>query len=108
MKDFVTSMGINPKQTSLRSPWQNGICERLIGTLRRDLLDHVIALDEDHLRRMLKGYVRYYHGDRTHLSLGKDSPRGRPIEPKLVECTQVVAQPKCGGLHHRYTWANVA
>jgi transposase InsO family protein len=108
VKTFVISMGIIPKQTSPRCPWQNGICERLIGTLRRELLDHVIVLDEEHLRRLLKDFVRYYHDDRTHLTLGKDCPHARPLEPRADEGNQVTGESRCGGLHHRYTWAAAA
>lgn len=108
VKGFVATMGITPKQTSPRSPWQNGHSERVIGTLRRDLLDHVVALNEDHLRRMLKGYLSYYHQDRTHLGLGKDSPRGRPMDHAPGARGQIVAERRCGGLHHRYRWGQLA
>ena len=75
--------------------------ERLIGTLRRECLDHVVVLSHAHLRRVLRAYLAYYHEPRTHLSLGKDSP-----EPRLVERPdrgRIVATPMVGGLHHRYT-----
>lgn len=108
VKAFVASMGIIPKQTSFRSPWQNGACERVIGTLRRDLLDHVIVLNESHLRRLLKNYLRYYHDDRTHLGLAKDCPRRRPVDSRPDECSQVGGFPRCGGLHHRYVWERTA
>ena len=75
--------------------------ERLIGSIRRDCLDHVIVLDEDHLRRILVSYLDYYHEARTHLSLDKDSPTPREVEP--VEKGRVVAFPMVGGLHHRYS-----
>jgi transposase InsO family protein len=70
----VKSFGIEPKRTSFRSPWQNGVAERWVGNCRRDLLDHVIVLNERHMRRLMKEYVRYYHDDRTHLSLAKGTP----------------------------------
>lgn len=108
VKDFVTSMGILPKQTSFRSPWQNGACERVIGTLRRDLLDHVIVLNESHLRRLLRNYLRYYHVDRTHLGLDKDSPSGRSVDSKPDANSQVMALPRSGGLHHCYVWERAA
>lgn len=108
VKGFVAAMGITPKQTSPRSPWQNGHCERVIGPLRRDLLDHVVVLGEDHLRRLLRDYLCYYHEDRTHLALGKDAPRGRPPDPSYGVGCQIVAKPRCGGLHHRYQWGRVA
>ncbi len=71
----VKQNGTEPVRTAFRSPWQNGIAERWVGSVRRDLLDHVIVLNQRHLRRLLKEYVRYYHEDRTHLGLGKDTPR---------------------------------
>jgi transposase InsO family protein len=73
----VKSLGIRPKRTSFRSPWQNGVTERWVGSCRRDLLDHVIVLNERHLMRLMKEYVRYYHDDRTHLTLAKGTPTGR-------------------------------
>jgi putative transposase len=83
-----------------RSPWQNPFAERVIGTIRRELLDHVIVLNERHLRRQLRDYLGYYHGSRTHLSLEKDAPEPREIQPP--EYGRVRAIPQVGGLHHRY------
>src|SRR5450631_1653147 len=74
-----TQNGLAPVRTAFRSPWQNGIAERWIGSVRRDLLDHVIVLNQRHLRRLLKEYLCYYHEDRTHLRLGKDTPCGRAV-----------------------------
>lgn len=73
----IRSFGIQPKRTSFRSPWQNGIAERFVGSCRRDLFDHVIVLNERHLKRLMTEYVRYYHDDRTHLGLEKQTPGGR-------------------------------
>jgi hypothetical protein len=81
--------------------WQNGFAERWIGSLRRDCLGHVIAINERQLRRVIRSYVDYYHADRTHLGLEKDAPEKRPIEPR--EIGAVVAFSWVGGLHHRYT-----
>src|SRR6266481_6981230 len=86
--------------SSPRSPWQNPFAERVIGTLRRELLDHVIVLSEGHLRRRLRSYLRYYHGSRTHLALEKDAPQPRAVEPP--DLGRVVAVPHIGGIHHRY------
>jgi hypothetical protein len=86
--------------TAPRSPWQNPFAERVIGTIRRELLDHVIVLNEGHLRRRLHSYLRYYNGSRTHLALEKDAPEPRAVEPP--EHGRVVALPHVGGLHHRY------
>jgi hypothetical protein len=73
----------------------------MIGTIRGELLDHVIVIDEGHLRHQLRRYLRYYHGSRTHLSLAKDAPESRAVEHP--ELGRVVALPQVGGLHHRYT-----
>jgi putative transposase len=88
-----------PKRTSFRSPWQNGIAERWVGSCRRDLLDHIVALNERHLKRLLAEYVRYHHEDRTHLGLEKATPDCRI---RSVASGRVLAQERLGGLHHRY------
>jgi putative transposase len=80
MIETVKSFGIQPKRTSYRSPWQNGVAERWVGNCRRDLLDHVIVVNERHLKRLMNEYVRYYHEDRTHLGLAKGTPAGRGAE----------------------------
>ena len=79
----------------------NPYVERLIGTLRRDCIDHVIVLNDNHLRRILRDYLTYYHGCRTHLSLDKDSPEPRSVEPS--DHGRIVEFPMVGGLHHRYS-----
>ena len=86
--------------TAPRSPWQNAFAERVIGTIRCELFDHVIVLNEQHLRRRLRSYLRYYHGSRTHLALDKDAPEPRDVEPP--EEGRVIGLPQVGGLHHRY------
>lgn len=100
--DTIKSFGITPMQTSFRSPWQNGVAERWIGNCRRDLLDHVIVVGERHLKRLMNEYIRYYHDDRTHLGLEKQTPGGRPVASKAVTPTNIVVMPRLGGLHHRY------
>ena len=95
------NLGIEDVRTSPRSPWQNPYVERLIGSIRRECLDHIVILNEKHLRRVLREYLSYYSEARTHLGLGKDCPQGRTIEPP--EAGRVVALPQVGGLHHRYT-----
>ena len=97
----VSNLGIEDVRTSPRSPWQNPYVERLIGSIRRECLDHVVILNEHHLRRVLREYVSYYSEARTHLGLGKDCPVARAVEPP--EAGRVVALPQVGGLHHRYT-----
>ena len=95
----MRSLKMTPVRTSIRSPWQNGVAERWVGSCRRDLLDHVIALDERHLKRLLSQYVSYYHDDRTHLGLDKQTPAGRV---RSLEKGTVICQQRVGGLHHRY------
>jgi putative transposase len=104
----LRSMNIEPTRASYRSPWQNGVAERFVGTLRRELLDHIIVLDDRHLRRLLGEYLRYYLKDRTHLGLDKDAPWARPVEPRPARPATVHARPRVGGLHHRYYWRAAA
>ena len=99
-RDRVQAMAIEEVVTAPRSPWQNAYVERIIGSIRRECLDHVIVFDERHLRRVLSTYFEYHHRSRTHLSLGKDCPEPRPIQPPSAGT--VIAFPKVGGLHHRY------
>jgi len=82
-----------------RSPWQNPYCERLVGSIRRECLDHVIVLNERHLRRILRSYFDYYLNSRTHLSLDRNAPIEREVEPPCLG--RIVAVPQVGGLHHR-------
>ena len=93
-------LDIEETVTAPRSPWQNPYAERVIGSIRRECLDHLVILGELHLKRILASYAEYYHSARTHLSLGKDTPGGRPIQSpdrgKIVELKHV------GGLHHEY------
>jgi transposase InsO family protein len=94
------AMGIEEVLSTPRSPWQRAYVERLIGTIRRECLDHVIVFNETSLRRHLQGFTDYYHRSRTHLSLKKDTPEPRPIQPPSAG--QIIAIPEVGGLHHRY------
>jgi putative transposase len=96
----VKGMGVGEVLTAPQSPWQNPFAERLIGSIRRECLNHVLVLGERHLRRTLARYFVYYHGARTHLSLEKDAPHGRAIE--RPELGKVVSIREVGGLHHRY------
>ena len=93
-------IGIHEVRTAPRSPWQNAYVERLIGSIRRECLDHVIVLRESGLRRILKSYFAYYERSRTHLSLAKDAPIPRAQQPP--ELGRVIELPEVGGLHHRY------
>jgi putative transposase len=94
----VDIMGIKEVLSAPRSPWQRAYVERVIGSIRRECLDHVIVFDEDSLRRTLRSYFSYYHRSRLHLSLDKDSPDPRPVQSvgRIIACREV------GGLHHRY------
>ena len=96
----IKNMGIKEVQIAPRSPWQNPYCERLIGSIRRDVLDHVIVLHEHHLRRLLTRYFAYYQQFRTHLSLAMDCPEPRPIHPPAWG--KVIAVSEVGGLHYHY------
>jgi len=96
----IESMGIKQVLISAQSPWQNPFVERLIGSIRRECLDHIIIFNEKHLRRVLKKYCKYYHESRTHLGLDKDCPKTRPIEPP--DLGLIKAESMVGGLHHRY------
>jgi transposase InsO family protein len=92
------AMGIRDKPIAPASPWQNGFAERLIGSIRRECLDHVVVLGETHLRRILKSYADYYNSVRTHRSLHKDAPISRPIHQTGI----IRSHPILGGLHHHY------
>lgn len=94
----LRAMGIRDKPTAPAPPWQNGFAERLIGSIRRDCLDHVIVLGEAHLRRILKSYADYYHDVRPHRSLNKDAPVSRPVQRTGV----ITSNPILGGLHRHY------
>jgi transposase InsO family protein len=99
--DFIRrlrAMGIRDRPTAPRSPWQNGYCERAIGSIRRDCLDHVVVVGERHLRRLLRSYTTYYNQARTHLPDNKDAPSPRTIHT----VGRIVQTPFLGGLHHLY------
>jgi putative transposase len=94
----VRSLGMKEVITAPRSPWQNAFVERLIGSIRRECLDHVVVLSQRHLHHLLKNYLTYYHRSRTHLALAKDAPEPRAI----MRQGEIIAIPQVGGLHHRY------
>ena len=94
----LRAMGIRDKPIAPASPWQNGFAERLIGSIRRECLDHIIVLGEVHLRRILKSYARYYDGVRTHRSLNEDAPVSRPVQRSGFISSHAIL----GGLHHHY------
>ena len=94
----LRAMGIRDKPTAPASPWQNGFAERLIGSIRRECVDHIIVLGEAHLRRILKSYAKYYNRVRTHRSLNKDAPVSCPVQRTGVISSRAIL----GGLHHQY------
>ena len=100
--ETIQSFGVTPKRTSFRSPWQNGVAERFVGNCRRDLLDQVIVMNAQHLERLMTEYLRYYHDDRTHLGLEKQTPGDRKPVSRSVGSGKIIAMPRLGGLHHRY------
>ncbi len=110
VRQWLIDSAVKPKRISVQIPWQNGVCERWIGSCRRELLAHVVVFGERHLRNLLRDYVDYYHSDRCHLSLDKDTPEGRAMERKPSESAKVLSLPKdaVGGIHHRYTWKEAA
>jgi len=103
----VPAFGICPRRTALRSPWQNGTAERFVGSVRRELIDHVVVLHDDHLRRLLGGYIEYFNTERVHTAIS-DAPEGRAVEHRPSDRAKVVGLPRVGGLHHRYVWAEAA
>jgi putative transposase len=96
----LASLNVEEVVTAPHSPWQNPYCERIVGTLRRELLDHVIVVNERHLYRLLSSYLTYYHQARPHMSLDHNAPEPRAVEGP--EHGHIVAEPMVGGLHHRY------
>jgi transposase InsO family protein len=94
----LRAMGIRDKPISVGSPWQNCFAERLIGSIRRECVDHLVVFGEQHLRRVLRSYALYYNEARTHRSLNKDAPLSRPVQP----IGRIVSHALVGGLHHRY------
>jgi putative transposase len=97
-RDQVAAMNINEVLSAPRSPWRRAYVERVIGSIRRECLDHVIVFNEESLRRTLRSYFSYYHRSRLHLSLDKDSPDSRSVQ----SVGRVISFPEVGGLHHRY------
>jgi hypothetical protein len=104
----LNATDLKPKRTSVPAPWQNGLAERWGGSCRREILDHVIALNEQHLRRLIREYVNYPHNDRMHDALEKDTPNRRPVESKSTANSILISMPRLGGLHHRDSWQQAA
>ncbi len=106
-QNCVKNMDIIEVKTAPKSPWQNPYVERFIKSIIRDCLDHMIVLNKVHLKRVLADYFGYYHHDRTHLGLKKETPFGRPLQ-KRPKNGQLIKFPRVGGLHHRYEWRKAA
>ena len=106
--EVVESLGVKEILTAPRSPKMNSHCERLIGSIRREALNHHIIIDEKHLHQIMTHYVDYYHNDRTHLALEKDTPHEREIQERPEGDAVLVEEPRLGGLHHRYYWQKAA
>jgi putative transposase len=109
--ELTNAVGTVTEVNSLDEAQSSGPTEyprRTVGSCRREILDHVIALNERHLLRLLRDYVSYHHQDRVHDSLEKDTPDKRPIEPKPAATANVTSLPRLGGLHHRYSWSEAA
>src|SRR3989454_1284026 len=100
-------MTMRATRSAFQSPWQNGTAERFVGTVRRELLDHVVVLSEDHLRRLLREYVAYYNTERVHTSIA-DAPEVRASEAKPSGSARILRLRRVGGLHGRYTWREAA
>ncbi len=105
--EAIKSFGIESKRTAFQSPWQNGTAERWVGSCKREIIDHVIVFNEEHLRRLLGEYVSYYNAERVHTVI-HDAPEGRTIESRPSPGAKVVGLPRVGGLHHRYVWKTAA
>lgn len=105
---FLKATGLKATRTSIQSPWQNGVAERWVLGCRKELLDFVIPLNEEHLRRLVREYICYFHEDRIHDGLGKDTPNRRPVEKKPCPEATVVSIPRLGCLHHRHSWREAA
>ena len=106
--EVLSGMGVEPVRIAPRAPWQNGVAERWVGSVRRELLEHVVVFNGVQLHRLLAEFVVYYHEDRCHLALSKDTPDGRVVTVKPSAGARVVALARVGGLQHRYEWRQAA
>ena len=104
VKQLIKNIGIQPKLISYQAPWQNGVAERWILSARYEMLNHVMVLNQGHLRRLLKEYVKYYNNDRCHLTLDRNTPKGRVLQLKPSGAAKVISLSRLGGLQHKYEW----
>jgi Integrase core domain. len=105
---FLEAAELEPKRTSIRSPWQNGIAERWAGSCRRELLDRVLPLNDEHPRRLARDYVACFQQYCIHDAFNKDSPHCRPVGKKPRPQATLISSVRLGGLHHRYSWRSAA
>lgn len=108
VKQFITDMGTRPKVTGYKCPWQNGVAERYVLSVREDALNRMVIFNEKQLQDLMRQYVEYYNNDRCHLSVGRNSPNGREIQKKPFGPARVISFPRIGGLHHVYQWDKAA
>ena len=108
VKQFITNIGTRPKVTGYKCPWQNGVAERYVLSVRNDMLNQMVIFNEEQLRDLLKQYVVYYNNERCHLSVDRDSPTGREIQYKPFGSAKIISFPRIGGLHHIYKWDKAA
>jgi len=104
----LTASGLHTIRIAFRAPWQNGVAERWICSLRSELLDRVVILNEAHARRLIADCVAYYNEDRCHLTLKKDPPEPRSVQQRPSPSAQAIAFPRVGVIHHRYEWCDAA
>ncbi len=108
VKQFITDMGTRPKVTGYKCPWQNGVAERYVLSVRDEAFNRMVIFNEQQLQDLMKQYVEYYNNERCHLSVDRDSPTGREVQYKPFGSTKVVFLPRIGGLHHVYKWDKAA
>jgi transposase InsO family protein len=108
IRAWLERLGVSTLFIEPGSPWENGVAKRWIGSCRRELLDHIIAVSEAHVRRLIGDYISYCHADRIHDSLEKDTPAMRIVSSKPDRSARLVSLPRIGGLYHRYDWQQAA
>jgi len=108
VKQFITNMGTRPKVTGYKYPWQNGVAERYVLSVREDALNRMVIFNEKQLHDLMKQYVEYYNNERCHLSVSRDSQTGREIQNKPFGSARVISFSRIGGLHHVYKWDKAA
>jgi putative transposase len=108
VKQFIKNMGTRPKMTGYKCPWQNGVAENYVLSVRNDMLNQMVIFKKEQLQDFMKQYVEYYNNERCHLSVGRDSPTGREIQNKPFRSVKIISLPRIGGLHHIYKWDKAA